>query len=99
MNTPAPRPLTPDAITDQFVDYVHEDYFWSTSDRVRLEKPALKHALLDAVKRIAEPPARPEGAEDIEAVLYDALPSARLDEDEISNLANALANHRSGESA
>ena len=53
-----PRPLTPDAMSDQFVDYVHEDYFWSTSDRVRLEKPALKHALLDAVKRLAE--GRPE---------------------------------------
>ncbi|MFE7605749.1 hypothetical protein ACFU1Q_11365 [Brachybacterium paraconglomeratum] len=62
-------PLTPDAITDQIVDYVHEDYFWSTSDRVRLEKPALKHALLDAVKRLAEASARPEGAEEIERLI------------------------------
>ena len=90
-----PRHLTPDAITDEMVQRLRDEERALGLASVSSEETA--RLLLTAA--LTEPPARPEGAEDIEAVLYDALPSARLDEDEISNLANALANHRSGESA
>lgn len=53
--SPLDETRLPRVVTDEFVDFVHEDYFWSTSDRVRLEKPALHHALNDAVKRSAAP--------------------------------------------
>ena len=73
-----PRPLTPDEITDRFIDDVHQDYFWCTDERVRLDKSALRHALLDAIKRSS----RPEGADQLEAWL-DGLPeSIRLESDE-----------------
>ncbi|WP_152353290.1 THO complex subunit 7 family protein [Brachybacterium subflavum] len=53
--SPLDETRLPRVVTDEFVDFVHEDYFWSTSDRVRLEKPALRHALNDAVKRSTAP--------------------------------------------
>lgn len=84
----SPRPLTADDITDRFVDHVHEDYFWSTEDRVRLDKPALRHALLDAVKPSQEP-SRPEGAEEIERLIayhHDDMPAETL-----TALSDALA--------
>lgn len=49
------RILTAADITDQFVDHVHEGYFWSTDMRMHLDKSTLRHALLDAVKRSQEP--------------------------------------------
>ena len=59
------RPLTPDAITDEMVERGRVAYWGSTyggtaDGRVR--------AILAAA--LTEPPARPEGAEKVEAVLH-----------------------------
>ena len=56
-----PRPLTPDAITDEMVKR-GESYMKS--------RPWTVSGLLRAA--LTEPPARPEGAEDIEVLLFDA---------------------------
>ena len=70
-----PRPLTPDAITDEMVqrarrrgielqvDFAHTGAFWAT-------KQVLTAAL-------TEPPKRPEGAEEIEAILAE-LPDTMM---------------------
>ena len=63
--TENPRPLTPDAITDEMVE------------RARAEADAWGHQVSDVGMRhilgaaLTEPPARPEGAEDIERVILD----------------------------
>ena len=57
-----PRPLTPDAITDEMVEralVVNADL-----------RPETVRRMLTAA--LTEPPARPEGAEDIERLLMDA---------------------------
>ena len=90
--------LTPDAITDEMIErgawqYVKEGYVsWrQTPETVKNNARESVHGILRAA--LTEPPARPEGAEDIEAILHNELPPARLDEDEIMNLANYLATH------
>ena len=62
-----PRPLTPDAITNEMVERGRSAYWGPTyggnvNERVR--------AILTAA--LTEPPKRPEGAEDIEVLLFDA---------------------------
>lgn len=86
------RPLTADDITDRFLDDMHEDYFWSTEDRVRLDKPALRHALLDAVKRSQEPP-RPEGAEELDDIIDRSIRGCSdiTSPETVRSIANALA--------
>ena len=57
-----PRPLTPDAITDEMVEralMVNADL-----------RPETVRRMLTAA--LTEPPARPEGAEDIEVLLFEA---------------------------
>ena len=61
------RPLTPDAITNEMVERGRSAYWGPTyggnvNERVR--------AILTAA--LTEPPKRPEGAEDIEVLLFDA---------------------------
>ena len=70
-----PRPLTPDAITDEMVKR-GESYMKS--------RPWTVSGLLRAA--LTEPPARPEGAEDIEVLLFDAV----VDENR-AEVANFLA--------
>ena len=78
------RPLTPDAITDEMVErgrsaYWGPTYGGSVVGRVR--------AILTAA--LTEPPARPEGAEDIERLIRDAENEGQGADNEA--LANYLA--------
>ena len=78
------RPLTPDAITDEMVErgrsaYWGPTYGGSVVPRVR--------AILAAA--LTEPPARPEGAEDIERLIRDAENEGQGADNEA--LANYLA--------
>ena len=88
-----PRPLTPDAITDEMVErarsaYWGPTYCGSVDERVR--------AILTAA--LTEPPARPEGAEKIDGIVEDWMNT--LDEDpalgeadDRGSLADFLAEH------
>ena len=60
------RPLTPDAITDEMVDRAR-DYMSINTGQTHTHK-AIRGVLTAA---LTEPPKRPEGAEDIEVLLYD----------------------------
>ena len=73
-----PRPLTPDAITDEMVKR-GESYMKS--------RPWTVSGLLRAA--LTEPPARPEGAEDIERLIRDAENEGQGADNEA--LANYLA--------
>ena len=57
------RPLTPDAITDEMVER-GQDAYWGNERTVEGRVRAILTAAL------TEPPARPEGAEKVEAVLH-----------------------------
>ena len=59
------RPLTPDAITDEMVERAVDAYLSGYDS----EQQAIR-AILTAA--LTEPPARPEGAEDIERLIRDA---------------------------
>ena len=83
-----PRPLTPDAITDEMVErgrsaYWGPTYGGSVVGRVR--------AILTAA--LTEPPARPEGAERWEDFLIDALDYQALTDQQITDLADRIAKH------
>ena len=93
----AHRPLTPDAITDEMVLR-----FMNTYDRLRdgsKDAPSLNHftAARTSITRgaltaaLTEPPARPEGAEEIEALIRDLLGSHPGDW--YGDLADHLATH------
>ena len=95
-----PRPLTPDAITDEMVergaianwrgDVAHPDWtFEDISDEDRGWYRDNARAVLTAA--LTEPPARPEGAEDIEALIRDLLGSHPGDW--YGDLADHLAAH------
>ena len=80
-----PRPLTPDAITDEMVEralVVNADL-----------RPETVRRMLTAA--LTEPPARPEGAEDIEAAFGTWERSeylhAALDEDDLRSIADHIA--------
>ena len=81
-----PRPLTPDAITDEMVErgrsaYWGPTYGSSVVGRVR--------AILAAA--LTEPPARPEGAERWEDFLIDSLDYQALTDQQIADLADRIA--------
>ena len=81
-----PRPLTPDAITDEMVErgrsaYWGPTYGGSVVGRVR--------AILTAA--LTEPPARPEGAERWEDFLIDSLDYQALTDQQITDLADRIA--------
>ena len=86
LDAAAPRPLTPDAITDEMVErgrsaYWGPTYGGSVVGRVR--------AILTAA--LTEPPARPEGAERWEDFLIDALDYQALTDQQITDLADRIA--------
>ena len=94
------HPLTPDAITDEMVergaianwrgDVAHPDWtFEDISDEDRGWYRDNARAVLTAA--LTEPPARPEGAEDIEALIRDLLGSHPGDW--YGDLADHLAAH------
>ena len=80
------HPLTPDAITDEMVERA-----FNLADRIEavvINKTIMRDALTAA---LTEPPARPEGAEDIEALIRDLLGSHPGDW--YGDLADHLAAH------
>ena len=81
-----PRPLTPDAITDEMIERGRSAYWGPTyglnvQERVR--------AILTAA--LIEPPARPEGAERWEDFLIDSLDYQALTDQQITDLADRIA--------
>lgn len=81
-----PRPLTPEAITDEMVDRAWETW----GELLPRDKHSMRFALRAA---LTPPPSRPEGAEEIEGPLRQVL---RLngqtpDETTVSALSDALA--------
>ena len=76
-----PRPLTPDAVTDEMVEralVVNADL-----------RPETVRRMLTAA--LTEPPARPEGAEDIEALVEESLSGDALSAAQVRALADFLA--------
>lgn len=61
--TAQPHPLTPDDITDEMVERAHD--YWGHNSIISRDG---MRGLLTAA--LTEPPARPEGAEKVEAVLH-----------------------------
>ena len=81
-----PRPLTPDAITNEMVERARSAYWGPTYGgsvvgRIR--------AILTAA--LTEPPARPEGAERWEDFLIDSLDYQALTDQQITDLADRIA--------
>ena len=69
-----PRPLTPDAITDEMVERAqHKIHLRAT----RIPAETIRLALVAA---LTEPPARPEGADLIDALLFDMGVDEKRDE-------------------
>ena len=79
------RPLTPDAITDEMVQRLRDEERALGLASVSSEETA--RLLLTAA--LTEPPARPEGAEEIEALIREAEKVGQGADDEA--LANYLA--------
>ena len=68
-----PRPLTPDAITDEMVlRYLNHSWGATESNIALFEAKEVRAARSALIAALTEPPARPEGAEDIERLLMDA---------------------------
>ena len=81
-----PRPLTPDAITDEMVERARN----APSFDGRLSPtPRLVREILTAA--LTEPPARPEGAERWEDFLIDSLDYQTLTDQQIADLADRIA--------
>ena len=78
----APRALTPDAITNEMVERAHD--YWGRNSIISRDG---MRGLLTAA--LTEPPKRPEGAEDIEALIREAEKVGQGADDEA--LANYLA--------
>ena len=62
------RPLTPDAITDEMIERGFKRLAQMDNDGISLRSTWAAHQVLEAA--LTEPPARPEGAEKVEAVLH-----------------------------
>lgn len=80
------RPLTPDAITNEMVGRGYDALMSTTKIGVPFVRELLTAALI-------EPPARPEGAEEWEDWLIEALPHESMQDEEIARLADRIAAH------
>ena len=85
-----PRTLTPDAITDEMVERVRRWVLGLRSGGVVYlgTKRAVREMFEDA---LTEPPARPEGAEGIEALVEKSLSGDALSDAQVRALADFLA--------
>ena len=79
-----PRPLTPDAITDEMVERAHD--YWEHNG---ITSRDWMRGLLAAA--LTEPPKRPEGAERWEDWLIHNLDHETLTDQQIADLANRIA--------
>ena len=90
-----PRPLTPDAITDEMVLRAINAHMWEEYRQgPRTDLSGFREATVQAFRTslaaaLTEPPKRPEGAEDIEALIREAEKVGQGADDEA--LANYLA--------
>ena len=82
-----PRPLTPDAITDEMVERGFKRLAQIDNDGISLRSTWAARQVLEAA--LTEPPARPEGAEEIEAYMRELV--ASHPEDHYGELADHLA--------
>ncbi|OFT62608.1 hypothetical protein HMPREF3159_03590 [Brachybacterium sp. HMSC06H03] len=82
----APRPLTPDAITDEMVE--RGMTFWRMAFPYETTRESMT-SLLEAA--LTDPPARPEGAERWEDFLIDSLDYQSLTAQQIADLADRIA--------
>ena len=82
-----PRPLTPDAITDEMIERGFKRLAQMDNDGISLRSTWAAHQVLEAA--LTEPPARPEGAEEIEAYMRELVTSHP--EDHYGELADHLA--------
>lgn len=85
----APRPLTPDAITDEMVQRLRDEERALGFAAVSSEEVA--RSLLAAA--LSEPPARPEGAEEWEDWLIETMPHESMPDEDIARLADRIAAH------
>lgn len=82
-----PRPLTADDITDEMVQRLRDEERALGLAAVSSEEVA--RSLL--VAALTEPPARPEGAEEWEDWLIEALPRESMPDEDIARLADRIA--------
>ena len=76
------RPLTPDAITDEMVERARDAFTKHSSVHVTIGPDLVRKTITAA---LTEPPARPEGAEDLQRAMAD------LDMDDPAGFADLLA--------
>ena len=92
LDAAGPRPLTPDAITDEMVERaahaLHEEMGGMPDEFEVMHLDAARAALTAA---LTEPPARPEGAERWEDFLIDSLDYQALTDQQITDLADRIA--------
>ena len=81
-----PRPLTPDAITDEMVKRARVAWLGAN---INLTPDGFVREILTAA--LTEPPKRPEGAEDIEALVEESLSGDALSDAQVRALADYLA--------
>ena len=81
-----PRPLTPDAITDEMVERARVAWLGAN---INLTPDGFVREILTAA--LTEPPARPEGAERWEDFLIDSLDYQALTDQQITDLADRIA--------
>ena len=84
--TDQPRPLTPDAITDEMVKRARVAWLGAN---INLTPDGFVREILTAA--LTEPPARPEGAERWEDFLIDSLDYQALTDQQITDLADRIA--------
>ena len=84
LDAAGPRPLTPDAITDEMVERAHD--YWGHNSII--SRDGMRGLLAAA---LTEPPARPEGAERWEDFLIDSLDYQALTDQQIADLADRIA--------
>ena len=83
-----PRPLTPDAITDEMVKRARVAWLGAN---INLTPDGFVREILTAA--LTEPPKRPEGAERWEDFLIDSLDYQALTDQQITDLADRIAKH------
>ena len=81
-----PRPLTPDAITDEMVKRARVAWLGAN---INLTPDGFVREILTAA--LTEPPKRPEGAERWEDFLIDSLDYQALTDQQITDLADRIA--------
>ena len=85
-----PRPLTPDAITDEMVKRARVAWLGAN---INLTPDGFVREILTAA--LTEPPKRPEGAERWEDFLIDSLDYQALTDQQIADLADRIAEEMS----